>query len=616
MNNYPAKIANEWNKIKNFSIFKNIGELAQLFKDKPNGSCYKKYTSYPWSKENFFFGEYKDLLEFYKSSTEIPFYLNKMIGKKYGQLKIKSFNVKIKNNRRVYYANCICDCGKECEKEYSKILEGHVLTCGNHKRQHTNDLMSNHKKLVEKYWDYDKNQERPECVNIKSDKEYWWKDETGSFKLKPIELTKRKFGTSFHEQCIYFYLKQIFQNVKNRYRVRINNIVTEADIFLEDYSIAIEYDGVFWHKDKFLDDVEKSKRLNSRNIFLIRIREKGLEEIQLESTKTIFCNPNDSDFYKIIKQIVFNINKFVKLSTEDSIKLSKFKLNASQYEEDKIRILDQYRINYVEDNITKTCLIKYWDYKRNKIIPQKVSLQDDIKAWFKCKYGFSKKINIKSLADKHKTQCDNHKNCKNCTSIYCPFVLYCGRWYRITNPCIQTMKYYYYRIINPNELHDKEDKLTYYNEEIYESYINKHVDENNDTFYNPHNLFMYYKNKEIPKNLLLVFNKCEMSLQGFNTYDDFMQFMKIWNPIVTKIKFIDFDKEEIRQKFLDFLLIYINKHKYNVRIMELQRTDTGLSKDMIVGLIKIIKKIFTYKKNPDYLYLMKSYNSYIEANHC
>ena len=33
---------------------------------------------------------------------------------------------------------------------------------------------------------------------------------------------------------------------------------------------------------------------------------------------------------------------------------------------------------------------------------------------------------------------------------------------------------------------------------------------------------------------------------------------------------------------------------------------------MILGLTKVIKKIFTYKKNPEYLDLLQNYNHYIE----
>lgn len=621
---YNSKILTEWEKIKAYNIFGNIDEFAKLFERNPNGSCYKKYSNYQWCKENFFFGEYKELLEFYRNSTEIPFYLNNMIGKKFGQLEIKSFNVKIKNNKRVYYATCICDCGRECEKEYSRIIEGHVSTCGNHKQQHKNDLLSNYPDIIKQYWDYNKNKKLPENISINSEQLFWWKDETGNFQLKPTELTRKQFGTSFHEQAILYYCKQIFNNVKSRFRKKIENTKIEMDIFLQDLNLAIEYDGVFWHKNKENHDIEKSNTLNKENIFLIRVREKGLQIIENNLTKTIICEYNDNNFEKTLNSIFLEIKNLISknhiiLTDLEQQKISHFTITKEQFEDEKINIINQYRINYVSDNITKTCLMRLWDYKKNKgIIPQKLSIKDDVKVWLTCKYGFSRKISIKSIADKHLISCKEPSNCKNCTSIYCPLVLHCNRWYRRTNPCVQTMKYYFYRSVNKNELHDKKDELLYYNQEVHESYINKHVEINDDKFYNTHSIFKYYKNQNIviPENLFYVFRQSEISMQSFESFEEFTEFMNTWKPYITKIKFIDFDKDDIRDKFLKYFLDFMLEHKYYMNLLKLNLEDKEniLSKSMVLGLIKILKKLFTYRKNPEYLFLLNNYNTYIEQN--
>lgn len=551
---YNEKIINEWNKIKNYKIFNSINEFAILFDTNPNGSCYKKYSNYPWNKENFFFGEYKDLLNFYKTSTEVPFYLKDMIGKKYGQLELKSFNVKIKNNKRVYYANCICDCGKKCEKEYSKIIEGHVTTCGEHKQKHKGNLLTNFKEIVEKHWDYDKNNDLPENVDIKSEKEFWWKDETGSFKLKPKELTKRKFGTSFHEQCIYFYIQQLFCNVKNRHKLKINNSSYEADIFIQDYNIAIEYDGVFWHKEKYQNDLEKSKLFNANNINLIRVRESGLPPIDLELTKTIWCNFNDTNFYKTINQIVLLIKQLCHLSEKDLFKVSNFALTQDQFEEDKIKILDQYRTNYIENNITKTCLIKYWDYDKNNIIPQKVSLQDDINIWFKCPYGFNKEINIKQLSKDNNLICNNPINCLNCDSFYCPFRYYCvatNTWENyyvystsINRYCPKMKKYLYYEIfIEPSR-----------NVE-YSQCIGKSVNNDSDSLYNIESIYQRHRNELLNDNNLLLstkqaFDSINLTTQFFKNLEDLHDFLTNYRPVIKSINYEDFDIDDAHREFL------------------------------------------------------------------
>lgn len=551
MNN---RIVNEWNKIKDYKIFDSIDEFAILFNKKPHGSCYKKYSNYDWSKENFFFGDYEDLLTFYKTSTEIPFYLNDNIGKRFGQLTIESFNVRIQNNKRKYFAICSCDCGNTCEKEYSKIISGHVSTCGKHKQEHKNDLLSNYKDIIEKYWDYDKNDDLPEHINIKSEKEYWWKDETGSFKLKATELTKRQFGTSFHEQSIYFYLKQLFNNVKNRYRLKINNSSSEADIFIQDYNVAIEYDGVFWHKGKYQDDLEKSKRFNDNGIILIRVRETGLLPIDLKLTKTIFCNFNDIDFYKTIKQIILYIKDTCKLSEEDLLKISNFKLTETQFRQDKIKILDQYRTNYVENNITKTCLIKYWNYEKNNIIPQKVSLQDNIDIWFKCSYGFNKEINVKQLAKENKLTCNNSLNCLNCISFYCPLWSKCvenNTWKDYYNYltvfnklCPQMKKYFYYKIfIEPSAFGE------------YDKYIGKSLNNNNDLLYNIESIYLRHKNELLNNNELLyktkqVFDSITLSTQSFKNLEDLHDFLVNYRPKIKNINYEEFDIDESHRKFL------------------------------------------------------------------
>lgn len=621
---YNNKILKEWNKIKDCNIFGNIEEFAKLFECNPNGSCYKKYSNYDWCKENFFFGEYKDLLEFYKTSTEIPFYLNNVIGKKYGQLTIKEFNVQLKNNKRVYYATCTCDCGRECIKEYTRIIEGHISTCGHHKQQHKNDLYSNYPDIISQYWDYDKNKELPENISINSEQLYWWKDETGNFQLKPTELTRKQFGTSFHEQAILYYCKQIFNNVKNRFRKKVENSNIEMDIFLPDLNLAIEYDGVFWHKNKENFDLEKTNKLNQENIYLIRVREKGLQIISNNLTKTIICNFNDCEFEQTLNSIFLEIKNIIKtnqitITDLEQQKLYHFSITKEKFEDEKINIINQYRINYVSDNITKTCLMRLWDYNKNKgIIPQKISIKDDVKIWFTCKYGFSRKISVKSIADKHLIFCKEPTNCKNCTSIYCPLVNYCNRWYRGTNPCTQTMKYYFYRVINKNELHDKKDSLLYYNQDVHESYINKHLEINNDDFYNTHSIFKYYKtnNMTIPEKLFYVFRQSEISMQEFETFEEFEEFMNIWKPYIINIKFIDFDKEDLRDKFLKYFLDYMLEHKYYMNLLKLNLDDKDnvISKPMVLGLIKILKKLFTNKKNPEYLFLLNNYITYMEKN--
>lgn len=609
-------ILTEWAKIKDFNIFKSVDEFSKLFDENPGGRCYKKFTNYPWSKENFFFGTYNELLCYYKNSTEIPFYLKKRVGERFGQLTIKSFIVKIVSGKRIVFAKCLCDCGNECEKDFNKLLEGHTKTCGKHKRQKKYDLLSLYPEIVKEYWDYVKNDEKPENVRITSDKEYWWVDSTGSFLLKPTELTKRQFGTSFHEQCIYFYCKQIFDVVNNRRRFKINNISTEIDIFIPQINIAIEYDGVFWHKGKEDFDLKKTERINSKNIFLVRIREKGLSIVDNEMTKTIICGLNDETFHTTINTMMEVIIGYIdsnNLRIEKTIlqKLKEFNLDHNKFDEDKLAILDQYRTNYVKDNITKTCLLKYWDYDKNKaIIPQKVSINDDINVYFKCKYGFSRRINVKSMCKNHCVTCGEDNNCLKCNGLYCPFCTYCGRWYWV-DPCVQMKKYYYYCIFYEEQI--SVNALKCLNMDSYIRHATKKLPIDDDDFFELHNIYKHNKqrlkkDKKLFIKLKQIFITDIMSMKGFDEFSELEEYINFCEPVIQKIVFKDFDVDDgIRERFLDFISTHINSHYYSISLLALSEEDKTISEQLKHGLIKVLKKFYHYRKTKEYLEIISTY---------
>lgn len=79
--------------------------------------------------------------------------------------------------------------------------------------------------------------------------------------------------TSFSEQAIYFYIKSKYNDAINRYK--LNDSRLELDIYIPSIAIAIEYDGVYWHKSDKVKKLEKLKHniCIERGITLYRIRE-------------------------------------------------------------------------------------------------------------------------------------------------------------------------------------------------------------------------------------------------------------------------------------------------------------------------------------------------------
>ena len=78
-------------------------------------------------------------------------------------------------------------------------------------------------------------------------------------------------NTSFPEQATLYYFSFFYPDAQ-----KSKEDGKELDIYSEKAKIAIEYDGVKWHKNKLDKDNEKDEYCKNKGIRLIRIREEGL----------------------------------------------------------------------------------------------------------------------------------------------------------------------------------------------------------------------------------------------------------------------------------------------------------------------------------------------------
>ena len=123
----------------------------------------------------------------------------------------------------------------------------------------------------------------PNDVTNGSGKKVWWICQYGhEWKAAINPRTKRGVGcpecfkrtnTSFSEQSILYYLQKVFPNIKNRKKLQIHGEIFEADIYVEDANIAIEYDGGRTHKNKFDKDLKKRMSFQNSKIRIINVRE-------------------------------------------------------------------------------------------------------------------------------------------------------------------------------------------------------------------------------------------------------------------------------------------------------------------------------------------------------
>ena len=162
-------------------------------------------------------------------------------------------------------------------------------------------------------------------------------------------------------------------------------------IYIPDYRIGIEYDGIFYHSSLEAKERElrKNEYLRKSDIVLIRVKETE-KDIQ-DQDNIIYRNLKRKDLE--LENIIYKI--FDKIS----------KVNGKKYEPDIDINRDKQEIwaKYIFLSKSNSLLVKYpdlareWSYeKNNMILPEQVSVGSHKRVWWKCKQGHEWEAEIKS----------------------------------------------------------------------------------------------------------------------------------------------------------------------------------------------------------------------------
>ncbi len=144
-------------------------------------------------------------------------------------------------------------------------------------------------------------------------KKIWWKCPKGDDHEWRATINHRTSGTgcpkcnpaySIPELRIFSELRAIFQDVQHRAIIQNR----EVDIYIPEFNIGIEFDGVYWHQDKHEKDLEKHLALTSI-IRLIRVREDGLPLLSSNDIHVKKKGINVSTIKEILKIILKYRNK-------------------------------------------------------------------------------------------------------------------------------------------------------------------------------------------------------------------------------------------------------------------------------------------------------------------
>lgn len=247
----------------------------------------------------------------------------------------------------------------------------------------------------------------------------------------PTKRTQVSSGTSFEEQAIYYYIKQLFQDTVNRGKYSFNeNESIELDIYIPCLHFAIEYDGAYWHKDKTDIDNHKNDILSDAGVHLVRVRECGLADLDHKYGDIIYRKTSSKDnglhLQEVINEIVKIIYNYVNandlpITKEIKDSLVSFNLSKEELIDKRPNIYAQYHTVFKDDNITTTCLINHWDYQKNgNLLPQNVSIKSGIFVVLTCPKGHS--FHVQPSRYKIKPTLKK-ENCSRCMLNFCPALL-------------------------------------------------------------------------------------------------------------------------------------------------------------------------------------------------
>lgn len=234
-----------------------------------------------------------------------------------------------------------------------------------------------------KEWDWDKNNElgfHPEELTCGSKRKVWWKCDKGHSwnvaicnRIKSKKITGcphcyKEKQTSFAEQAIYFYCKK-YTNAINRYTEFGKD--KEIDIYLPEYNIGIEYNGMYWHRNKEQKDKEKIKYFADKDIRIITVKEGYKNVVSTDTIEHDYSNKQTINF--VIESLLGLIG-----IEYDEINIDK----------DFNKINEQYIESEKENSIAVKCKdsLAEWNYEKNgNILPTMVSYGSGRKFWWKCK---------------------------------------------------------------------------------------------------------------------------------------------------------------------------------------------------------------------------------------
>lgn len=223
-------------------------------------------------------------------------------------------------------------------------------------------------------------------------------------KTNVTQLTKKRktlISTSKDELYVFYYVKRFFPTALHRYQFQSSQGTQyEADVFIPELNVVIEYDGVYWHKDRYARDIEKTDFFNRLGLYVIHIRETGLESLPpfygFEFWHRVGRGKEGLHTNEYISFMLQDISRFCAPLLAE--KLSTYYLTYEQFCDDLPDINSYIYTKTVPNAVSCYSEFKYWNYEKNgNLNPDNVPSDANIKVFLKCPSGKTKHVNVTSV---------------------------------------------------------------------------------------------------------------------------------------------------------------------------------------------------------------------------
>ncbi len=321
MTTYP-ELAKEWNYEKNGNLKPNM-----VMANSGKKVWWKCSKGHEWqatidnrsrSRNCPYCSNYKVLTGYNDLATVNPSVAKEWNYEKNGDLKPNMITAN--NEKKVWWK-----CSKGHEWQATIINRNRGTGCPICSNQQVlkgyNDLDTINPTLA-KEWNYEKNDNlKPDMVMANSSKKVWWKCSKGHEWQAVISsrnagnncpVCAKELQTSFPEQAIYFYIKRLFPDAING----DHHLKMELDIYIPSKKVAIEYDGMFWHKNSKSDE-RKNKLCRENKIFLFRVKENlKYEKLENDFLRIIPCAYSDAGIKSAIELITKYLGKNIDVNLD------------------------------------------------------------------------------------------------------------------------------------------------------------------------------------------------------------------------------------------------------------------------------------------------------------